>query len=102
MYVYIWQYRVRPGAVDPFLEHYAPGGVWAKLFADSAGYQGTTLLRDASDAYQFVTIDTWTTEAHHAAFLAVRDSEFKALDAVCEEFTEWERRIGAYTSAGAV
>ena len=102
MYVYIWQYRVCPGAVDQFLEHYAPDGVWAKLFADSAGYQGTTLLRDANDAYQFVTIDTWTTEAHHAAFLAERGSEFEALDAACDELTEWERRVGTYTSAGAV
>lgn len=101
MYVYIWQYRVRPEAVDQFLEHYAPHGVWARLFASSAGYEGTTLLRDVSDACQFVTIDTWATEAHHTAFLAERGSEFEALDTVCEGFTEWEREIGTYLSESA-
>lgn len=101
MFVYIWQYRVRPDSVERFRQLYAPGGKWTRLFAGSEGYVGTTLLRDASDEHVFATIDRWETRAHHAAFLDEHGAEFRALDSVCEELTEWERRVGSFLSEDA-
>jgi heme-degrading monooxygenase HmoA len=93
-YRVLWQYRVRPDAVDRFLAHYGPGGDWVRLFRRAKGYRGTTLLRDATDDRVFVTMDVWTSEADRSAFLDEFAAEYRALDQACEDLTEWERPIG--------
>jgi heme-degrading monooxygenase HmoA len=102
MYFYLWEYRVHPGHVDRFLEHYGPEGTWARLFRSSSGYEGTTLLRDMTDDHVFVTIDSWASEAAYRAFRTEKDAEFKTLDSACEDLTVWEKELGNYLSAGAI
>lgn len=99
MYVLLWQYRVRPGSEEHFLEHYGPSGSWARLFGRSEGYLGTDLLRDSERASDFVTVDRWESEAHQQAFLRAFKAEYAALDTECEALTESERLIGRYHSA---
>lgn len=95
-YIYLWEYRVRPDAVEAFLGHYRPDGSWAALFGRGAGYLGTELLCDRDDPRRFMTLDRWRSRDDHAAFVAAHREEFDALDRRCERLTESERLIGEF------
>lgn len=101
MYVYIWEYRVRPERHDEFLRHYGPGGTWARLFRRAPGYVGTDLLHDAADAARYVTVDRWENEAAFRAFRSRFAAEFDDLDRRCEALTAEETPLGRYASVPA-
>lgn len=92
----VWEYRVRPEAVDAFLGHYAPAGSWATLFAHAEGYLGTDLLRDRGEPTRFLTIDRWRAAADLEAFRAGFAREYEALDQRCEALTLEERLVGEF------
>ena len=96
MFVYAWEYRVRPSSVETFLEHYSPTGSWVELFRQAPGYVGTQLLRDQADPNRFVTVDTWQSLDSHAAFRRKFSAEFQALDDLCETLTESEVHLGDF------
>lgn len=84
-----------------FERHYAASGAWAELFRKSASYQGTELLRDADNSRRYLTVDRWESEAAYRAMRERFAKEHEALDRECEEFTELERRIGAFEATGS-
>ncbi len=96
MYHCIWEYRVRPGAEDPFVEHYRPSGSWASLFRRSEGYISTELLRDRADATRFLSIDRWTSPGDRAAFRRRFAQEYEALGRDCGSLTTEERLLGEF------
>ena len=89
-----WEFRARAGREAEFVEHYAPSGAWARLFALSAGYQGTVLARDTSDERRYLLTDAWTDRAAFEAFRASHGGEYEALDRHCEALTDEERCLG--------
>ena len=96
MYVYVWEFRVRPDAVDEFLTHYGPDGSWATLFREAEGYVDTRLLRDQNDPARFVTVDTWRSAEDHDAFKRSRSRDLGVLDRHCESLTVTETWLGDF------
>ena len=92
----VWEFEVRPEAVDRFIAAYGPEGEWVALFRSHPGYLGTTLLQDAAAPHRFLTIDRWTSES---AFDGMRQSAGEAyarLDTACEGLTVAERPLGVF------
>jgi heme-degrading monooxygenase HmoA len=100
IYLYIWEYRVRPDRVAEFERHYAPNGAWVQLFRRANGYRRTELCRDLNDPLRYVTIDYWDSLAAWQAFRSEFAGEFEELDRRCGAFTSLEREIGRFV-AGA-
>lgn len=95
-FVYIWEYRVKPHALERFRTVYGPTGEWARLFARSPGFVRTELYRDAADPHRFVTIDVWRSVAARDQFRVAHAEEFTALDRACAALTEDERFLGDF------
>ena len=95
-YVYIWEFRVDPSREAAFIAAYGPTGAWAELFRRADGYIETVLLRDLEVPGRFVTVDRWSSEADHAAFVAAFRPEYDALDRACEALTRHEASLGSY------
>jgi quinol monooxygenase YgiN len=92
----IWEFRVHPGHVIEYENHYGPDGTWARLFRRSASYLGTQLLRDQDDPLRYVTIDAWLDLGAYKVMKC--DPEYARLDKVCEKLTTEERLIGIFES----
>jgi quinol monooxygenase YgiN len=97
MYVYLWEYRVRPEATAQFQEKYGAEGAWVALFRRATGYLRTELLTDLDDPYRYVTIDTWESQQAYDRFRQTFASEFAELDALCEGLTLEEVRLGHFS-----
>lgn len=95
-HVIIWEYRVPAASESAFLEHYGPDGSWARLFRRAEGWIDTRLLRDASVAGRYVTVDRWESAAAFAKFRALSGHEYEALDRQCEALTEAETPLGSF------
>ncbi len=94
MYAVVWQYLVKPGAVELFREAYAPGGKWAELFSRSDGYLGTELYNSAEAPERFLTLDRWRSRDAFADFMAGNAAAYAALDRCCADMTTAEVRLG--------
>jgi heme-degrading monooxygenase HmoA len=96
MYVYIWQYEVRPDAEDRFRQTYGQDGAWVALFRRAPGYVGTDLLQDRQRPRRYLTIDRWDSVESHAGFRARFAAEFAALDRECAALTVREIQLGEF------
>jgi heme-degrading monooxygenase HmoA len=95
-YVYVWEFLVRPERVAAFERTYGPNGEWAALFGRAPGYLGTLLLRDASHAHRYLTIDRWRSEEDYQQFREHYAAEYRAIDERSETMTLQERSLGTY------
>ena len=100
MYLRIWEYEVRVGAVDRFVAAYPPGGDWTRLFMRADGYAGTELFRRAEDGGRFLTVDRWRDEPAWTAFLGTREQEYRALDERLAPLTTSQRLLLEGTADG--
>ena len=101
-YVIVWQFRVRQGKEQEFVEQYGPEGSWARLFRRSGGYIRTELIRDVADHLRFLTLDFWKTEEDFNRFRELTQAEYERLDKELEDLTETETRLGAFTHPGQI
>jgi heme-degrading monooxygenase HmoA len=92
----VWEYRVKPEAIDDFESHYGSSGTWVAFFRKGDGYRATELLRDTADPTRYVTVDTWNEEADYERFARAYAAEYASLDAVCAALTTEERLIGRF------
>ena len=95
-YAYVWEYLVRPDAVDDFESAYGPDGDWVRLFRRHEGYVRTELLRDLDDPTRYLTVDSWTSRAAYEAFRESAAADFAALDARCERLTLRETPLSRF------
>lgn len=98
MFVALWEFEVKPGCQERFQKVYGPGGDWATLFRNDANYQETRLLHDSARPAIFLTLDFWTSRQAYERFIASHAAEYQRLDAVGEELTRRERKIGWFES----
>ena len=96
MFVALWEFEVKPGCQKRFQKVYGPGGDWAKLFQHDSNYQETLLLHDPEHPAIFLTLDFWSSRQAYEDFMASHAADHKRLDAVGEELTLRERKIGWY------
>jgi hypothetical protein len=92
----IWEFRVAVEHRQAFEAFYGSEGEWALLFGRSTEFSGTVLLQDPAVAGRYLTIDSWTEASAFDRFMEAYASEYKALDAQCEELTEYEMKVGAF------
>lgn len=92
----VWEFRVRKGMEPEFESRYSSYGAWARLFAKSDGYGGTTLMRDPAEPGRYLVVDLWLDAASFAAFKRDHADEYAALDKDCESLTESEVPIGTF------
>jgi quinol monooxygenase YgiN len=96
MWKIIWEFRVTPEHREEFERLYDAEGDWAKLFARSTDFHGTTLLRDPAIPGRYLTIDMWSSTEAFDRFKNSFAAEYKALDNSCESLTEYELKIGSF------
>lgn len=97
-YVILWEFRIRPEAETEFVEKYGPEGIWARFFRGGQGYIRTELVRDVIDRMRFLTLDYWQSEEEFKRFREQNLAEYKKLDRECEQLTETEICLGAFSS----
>jgi len=93
----IWEYVVKEEAQDQFRLAYGPGGAWSKLFAQSPGFQGITVLRDMKNTQRYLMIEIWKTEALRKQALAELKAEFSELETAFDEWTESKTKMGIFS-----
>jgi len=96
MFVILWQFDIAEEKTSAFEAAYGAEGKWASLFARSAEYLGTELLKDAYVPGRYVTIDRWKNEDAFRAFRAQFDSDYETIDRDCDALVAAESRIGAF------
>lgn len=96
MVTIVWEFRVKPGAIEEFENHYGPSGTWVSFFRKGDGYRETALLQDSSDPTRYLTLDTWDDEDSYRRFRETFAAEYAALDKVCAAFTTEERQVGQF------
>ena len=96
MFVVLWEFEVKPGCEQRFQTVYGPGGDWDLLFRSDPHHAGTRLLRDLARPRVYLTMDQWQSKKSHEEFRQIREAEYKALDAVSENLTAREHKIGSY------
>ena len=92
----VWRFTAKPDRIADFERHYNGEGSWAQLFRRSAGFRGTTLLRDSSVPNRYLLWDSWDSLASFERFKHDHGADYSALDKQCEALTEEEIRIGVF------
>lgn len=101
MYVYIWEYQVRPESAERFRQVYGPDGAWVALFRRATGYMGTELYRDLDDPHRYVTLDRWKSRQAYERFRLSFSAEFEQLDEICDQYMLRELPFGRFIVDGA-
>jgi quinol monooxygenase YgiN len=96
MYCYLWEYEVRPDAIQAFEDAYGRHGAWVRLFECDKQYVRTELLRDRDRPGRYVTIDYWFSRDACEAFRVRHTAEFEAIDKACAALTIREQHIGDF------
>jgi heme-degrading monooxygenase HmoA len=92
----VWIFVVRSDCISEFLEYYGTNGSWEKLFRNSPGYQGTSLLRDHNQINRFILFDKWDRLSSFEKFKKKYDEDYTLLDKRCENLTIEEIKIGIF------
>jgi len=98
MFLVLWEYEVKSDSEKQFEEVYGPAGDWARLFRTDSHCRETRLLQDSFRSNVYLTLDFWTSLDSYEEFLATHKAEYQAIDALGENLTASERRVGAYES----
>jgi heme-degrading monooxygenase HmoA len=94
----MWEFEVRAGSEEAFLEAYAADGVWARLFRKSPEFLGVELVQSIKHPMRYFTLDAWTSRTAFEDFRREYAESYATLDVKLAGLTEWERRIGAFPS----
>ena len=90
------EFVVKEEARGQFELAYGPGGAWSKLLARTAGFRGTTVLRDTVNPGRYLTIDIWDTLAQREQMLEERAADCSNLDATFAGWTESKTEVGIF------
>lgn len=96
MLIVVWEFHIKPGSEQKFIQNYAPKGAWAKLMSRSAGYRGTMLARDRQEPMRYLLYDRWKSAGELTEFKKLFAEEYAALDKECEALTVSEVRVGEF------
>jgi heme-degrading monooxygenase HmoA len=93
MFVILWEFEVKPGSEESFVNAYRPDGAWVRLFQRDPHFRGTQLLRDPARTLWYFTIDFWDSESAYQDFLNANRGAYEELDRSTEGLTLQERHI---------
>jgi heme-degrading monooxygenase HmoA len=92
----VWEFVVKEETQGQFELAYGPGGAWSKLFAQSPGFRGISLMRDTQSPRRYLTVDVWDTVELREQALAEHAAEYAELDAAFADWTESETELGIF------
>lgn len=92
----IWEFAVEERLRAEFERAYAPGGPWARLFAESEGFIETRLLRAKESPGTYQTIDRWASREAYAGFKRDFAQAYEALEEEVGELSRRETYIGLF------
>ncbi|HEY0757705.1 MAG TPA: antibiotic biosynthesis monooxygenase [Acidisarcina sp.] len=92
----VWEFQVKAGCEQQFIEAYGPQGAWAMLFRQSPGFMQVELKRSSSDALRFFTFDLWESSVAYESFCEKHSGAYEVLDRKLAGLMQWERRVGAF------
>lgn len=92
----LWEFVVKPDALERFVQAYGPAGPWVRLFERFDGYRGTQLWQDRAAPLRFVTVDLWDSGEQRAAMLSAARDEYARLDQELGGLTRSERELGVF------
>jgi heme-degrading monooxygenase HmoA len=96
----VTEFTVREDARGRFELVYGPGGAWSRLFGQSAGFRGATVLNDLKNPRRYLTIDLWDTEAQWAQALDEGKADYSVLQAELEGCIESRADLGVFRVRG--
>jgi quinol monooxygenase YgiN len=96
LHVIVWEFEIRPDAMDAFVKAYGPKGDWARLFSQSPEFLRLELVQSVQHSNRFFTFDHWASSEAFEAFHESNERAYEALDRKLSGLTAWERRIGAF------
>ena len=77
MTVRVWRYDVAADVREEFEREYGPDGSWARLFAASPGFVGTSLYVDAGSSTSYLTVDRFVDEEAWRQFRTEHDAAYR-------------------------
>ena len=80
MLLILWEYEVKPGAVEEFESLYRPDGTWGDLMRPAPGFVSITLWADRGNPRRFIVADRWTSEVLYEEFVRDKATEIAALN----------------------
>lgn len=80
MLLVLWEYDVRPDALDEFESLYRPDGAWGDLFRAAPGFVSITLWQDRARPHRYVVADRWTSEVLYEEFMRDRAADIAAMN----------------------
>lgn len=92
----IWEFAVEERLQSDFERAYAPGGPWARLFAESDGFIETRLIRAKERTGVYQTIDRWASREAYAAFKRDFSERYDELDDEVGTLSRNETYIGLF------
>lgn len=92
----IWEFAVEEALQADFERAYAPGGPWARLFAESRDFIETRLIRAKERSGVYQTIDRWASREAYAAFKRDFAERYDALDDEVGTLSRNETYIGLF------
>ena len=92
----IWEFAVEERLQPDFERAYAPGGPWARLFAEGEGFLETRLLRAKERPGVYQTVDRWASREAYAAFKREFAERYDELDEEVGALSRNETYIGLF------
>lgn len=92
----IYEFVVKEQTRGQFELLYGPGGAWGRLFGQSPGFRGTTLLRDANNPLRYLVIDLWESEAQREQALSAQPAARACLETALAECCESRVELGTF------
>ena len=92
----IWEFSVEEANREAFERAYAPGGPWARLFAQGQGFLETRLLRAKESPGTYQTVDRWASRQDYAEFKRAFAERYDALDEEVGDLSRRETYIGLF------
>jgi hypothetical protein len=93
----VWEYTVKKEACGRFELLFGPGGAWSNLFARSAGFRGTTLMRDLQDAQRYLVIEIWNDETDRERSINEQQGDYANLEKLLVDWTKSIIKIGIFS-----
>jgi hypothetical protein len=96
----IHEFIVRDGSREKFELVFGPGGAWSKLFASSAGFRGTTVMRGIEHPLQYVVVTSWDSAAEREDALNENPGVYAELEDVLDQLTTSRSIVGDFNLIG--
>lgn len=92
----VQQIIVRPEVQGQFELVYGPGGAWSRLFGQSPGFRGTTMLHDMNHPRRYLIFDLWDSEAQHQQALNDCAEQYARLKTDLDDWAESRQELGVF------